>query len=128
MVNNIPGCNKLWCKIYRLLFLLFLAVFAIAPVADAYVDSLCPPPYLNDLNDADSPVGINDLKLNDARQSLLALALASRQNHDNRALFLCTLATDGPASRIIKPQLPPNDTCSSQRCSLVSSDPSPPVI
>ncbi len=128
MVNNL-GCNMLWCKIYRSLFVLFLSVFAISPIVDAYTDSSCSPPvFFNDLDDSDSPVSINDLKLNGARKSLQALNRVSRQKHDNRSLLQPTSLKDSPAGRITRPQLPANDKCSSQRCSLASSDPSPPVI
>ncbi len=129
MLKNCINCDLLQCRIYRLLFLLFLVFFALSPVADAYADSLCPElVFFNDLNDSDSPVSINDLKLNNSLKALYAMNLASKQNHDNHALFLSALAKDGSAGRITGPQLPANDRCSSQRCSLASADPSPPVI
>jgi hypothetical protein len=114
------------CGIYRLLFLLFLAVFAVSPVVDAYVDSLCPSSAcFNDLDDSDSSISTDDLKLNDARKFLHAFNRASRQDRDNHALFLSALAKDDSAGQITGPQLPTNDRCSSQRCSLASADPSP---
>jgi hypothetical protein len=129
MVNNFPGCNMLWCKIYRSLFLLFLAFFAISPIVDAYADSSCSPVvFFNDLNDSDSPDSINNLKLNDARKSLPALNRASKQKNDNRSRLQPTSLKDGQAGRLTGPQLPAKDNCSSQRCSLASSDSSPPVI
>jgi hypothetical protein len=129
MLNHNINCDLLLCRIYRLLFILLLAVFAQSPIADAYQDNFCFPSVLfNDLNDVDSPVSINDLKLDDARKSLQALNRASKQNQDNRARLQRALARCCSAGRITKPQLPANDNCSSQRCSLASSDPSPPVI
>jgi hypothetical protein len=128
MLKSILGCNMQLCRIRTLRFLLFLFVFAISPVVDACVDSLCPPLVFNDPDNSDSPTSIiNDLKLNDARKSLHALNRASKQNQNDLALSLRALAAVGPAGRITKPQLAANDKCSSQRCSLASSDPSPPV-
>ena len=128
MISNFIIFNLQLRMRYRLLFLLILAVFAISSIVDVYSDSVCSPlVFFNDLNDSDSPVSSNDLKLNDARKSLHALNRASRRNHDNRELLLCAPATDGPAGSITRPQLPANDSCSSQRCPLASSGSSPPV-
>jgi hypothetical protein len=128
MLKNSINGKLFQCGIYRLLFLLILAVFAVSPVVDAYVDSLCPSPVcFNDLDDSDSPVSINDLKLNDARKSPHALNRASKQNQDNLARLQRALATGCSAGRIAKPQLPVHDNCFSQPCSLASSDPSPPI-
>src|SRR3990172_5614982 len=80
MLKNSINCKLLQCRVYRLLFLLFLAFFVISPIADAYTDSLCPSlSFFNDLNDADSPVSINDLKLNDALSSLDVFKISSIQ-------------------------------------------------
>ncbi|MCK9418337.1 MAG: hypothetical protein M0R70_03045 [Nitrospirae bacterium] len=126
MINNVISFD---CQLRMKCRLLFLAVFAISPIVDAYADSLCSSHAIfNDLNDEDSPVSMNDLKLNDARKAIQSLNRASRQNHDTRALLLCSPATDGPAGRITRPQLPAKDSCSFQRCSLASSGCSPPVI
>ncbi len=130
MVKNNITCDSQKCLICRMLFLVFLAFFALSPIADAYADSLCSSRvFFNDLNDSDSPVSINDMKLNDVRKSLHAFNRASRQNHEDPALSLHALSAVGcRASRITKPQLSANDNCYSQRCFLASSDPSPPVI
>jgi hypothetical protein len=104
MLNNNINSDLLRCRIYRLLFLLFLAAFAVSPIVDSYLDSFCSSSvYLNDLNDADSPVSINELNLNE-------------------------LALIGPECHIIKIEVPLITQISSQDCSLLSSDPSPPVI
>jgi hypothetical protein len=129
MLKNSINCELLQCRIYRLLFLFFLAVVSISPIADAYTDSLSSATdFYNDLYDSDSPVSINDLKLNDALNSLNALKRSSAQCRDNSALLPDDLATDRPVGRTIKHDLPANDTCSSPHYSFASSDPSPPVI
>jgi hypothetical protein len=129
MVNNIPGCNILLRKIYRLLFLVFLAVFTISPIVDAYSDSLSSSlVFFNDLNDSDSPVSIYDLKLNHARKSLHALRQASNHYHNALTLSLRASLKDEPVCHIIKIQISANDIKSSQTCPPLSSDPSPPVI
>jgi hypothetical protein len=104
MLKNSTNSNSLQGRIYRLLFLLCLAVFAISPIVDAYSDSFCSSAVLlNDLNDSDSPVSINELKLN-------------------------ALATDRPEDQIITIEVPLRAQKSSQNCPLFSSDPSPPII
>jgi hypothetical protein len=117
-----------WFRRSRLLFLLFLAFFAISPIADAYTDSLCSSPVLfSELNDADSPVSINDLKLNDALNSLHASNSTARQNHDDRALSLRSLANNGRACEVTKTEESLFTLKSSQCCPPLSSDPSPPA-
>lgn len=129
MPINILNRDLLQCRIYRLLFLLFLAVFAISPITGAYTDSLCSSPVLfSDLNDADSPVGIDDLKLDDALKSLHTLKLASRQNHDNHALSPLAVAKDYLACQSIRSDHSVITLKSSQSCPLLSSDPSPPAV
>jgi len=129
MLNNSQNCALLRCRIYKYLFLLFLVIFAISPIVDAFSDSLCSSSvFFNDLNDSNSPVSINDLNLNDACESLQAQNRASKQNHDIRALLLRDMAINGLSGSSTRSQLRAYDRCSSQQCSLVSSDPSPPII
>jgi hypothetical protein len=112
-------------RTYRLLFLVFLAFFAISPIADAYCDSLCSSLFVfNDLNDADDPDIINDLKLHDDCNSRPARKRASELHHDQTR----TLPKDDPAGRVINIQRSANDLKSSQCCPPVSSDLSPPRI
>jgi hypothetical protein len=118
----------LQCKIFRLLFLLFLAVFARSPIVDAYSDSSCSPlVFFNDLDNSESSVRIDDLKLNEARKSLQSLNRVFRQNRYNRALLEQTAASVGPISRKIKLQLSSNKIKSHQSCPPLSSDTSPPA-
>jgi hypothetical protein len=129
MLNINTHYDVLWFRRSRLLFLLFLAFFAISPIADAYTDSLCSSPVLfNELNDADSPVSINDLKLNDALDSLHAFNSTAKQNPDDLALSLHALAKDGPACQITRTESSVFAVKSSQCCPPLSSDPSPPVV
>jgi hypothetical protein len=110
---------------YRLLFLLFLAVLFISPIVDAYQDSFCPCTVLfHDLNDEDSPVGIDELNLNDTLKSQHALKSAS----DKKPVDQTPASPKGyPSECITKSQISANDIKSSQCCPPLSSDPSPPV-
>jgi len=128
MLNHNINCDLLLCRIFRLLFILLLALFAQSPIADAYQDNFCSPSVFTDLNDADSPVSINDdLKLDNALNSLRASILASTQTHDNSTLSLRALATNGPRGQI-KREVPLRAQKTSQIRLPLSSDPSPPVI
>ncbi|MCK9419798.1 MAG: hypothetical protein M0R70_10515 [Nitrospirae bacterium] len=128
MLKNSMNCDVRQCRVYRLLFLLFLTVFAIAPLADAYTDSLCPSPvFFDDLIDSDLPVSINDLKLNDALNSLHALKSASERKLDDHALLVEALAIDGTACHIIRRDVQLCALKIFQACPPLSSDPSPPV-
>ena len=128
MLKNSINNNELpRCRIYRLLFLLFLAVFFISPIVDAYQDSFCPSTILfNDLYDEDSPVSIDELNLNDALNSHHALKSASEQYYYYNDQTLAS-AKGHPSKCITKSQISANDIKSSQCCPSLSSDPSPPV-
>lgn len=109
-----------------MLFLAFLAFFALSPIADAYTDSLCSPlVFLNGQNDEDDPIITDELDLNDIINCIHAVKALETQQHDE---LLQALIQYGPACRIEKKQISPNDIKSSQICSPVSSDLSPPVI
>ena len=125
MISNVISFD---CQLRMKCRLLFLAVFAISPIVDAYADSLCSAQAIfNDLNDEDSPISMNDLKLKDALKAIQSLNRASRQNNDTRALFLQALAKNSLAGSITGTQIPANDNSPSQRCSLASSGSSPPI-
>jgi hypothetical protein len=129
MISNVISLDLSVSMKYRLVYLLFLAVFAISPIADAYSDSLCSPPvFLNDLDDSDSPVSINELKLNDTRKSLHALKTLKHASRHYHARMQQALIHGCPACQIIKIQISANDVKSSQNCPPLASDPSPPVI
>ena len=116
--DNLTGdSQKRW--ICRVLFLVFLAFFALSPVADAYSDSLCSPlVFLNGQNDSDDPVVTNELKL-DNLKSIHAIKKSKITSPHYHALL--------PAS-IENIQISANNIKSSQICPPLSSDPSPPVI
>jgi hypothetical protein len=127
MLRDNLTCDSQKYWICRLL-LLCLVFFALSPIADAYTDSLCPSlVFFNDLYDEDSPVSINDLKLNDALNSLHVLKRAFKQKPDIHALLLDALAIDGPACHLIKREIQLLTLTSSQSCPPLFSDPSPPV-
>jgi hypothetical protein len=123
MLNNNINSELLRCRIYRLLFLLFLSVFAVSPIADAYTNSLCSSTC--NFNDSNDIISIDDLNLDDDYNSCHVLIHEAALDH---ALLQQAPSIDGPAGHITTKQLPLNDRCSSQHTSLASSDPSPPVI
>ena len=130
MESSLISCRLQWRRTHRLLFLVFLAVFATAPILDAYLDSVssCSPVDYQESNDSNDPVVINDLKSAVTRNLRFASNRSSKWFRDDQTRARLVSRINGPAGSIIKPQLPANDSCSSQRCSFVSSDPSPPVI
>jgi hypothetical protein len=124
--NNITNSELFQCRLYKLIFLLFLVVYSQSPIADAYNDSFCSFTVLfNDLNDADSPVCTNNLKLNDVSKSYRTLKSSSKRHPDEKKI---ALPNDSPLGNTTKPIVSAFDIKSSQCCPPLSSDPSPPVV
>lgn len=122
MVNNIIGCNMLWSRRRRLLFLLFLALFAISSIADPYTDSLFSSPgNFNGQNNSNYLIANNDLD-DDYDPCLLSIHAAE---HYYESLHHSS-EIDSPEC-IIKKEFPLLALISSQTCPPLSSDPSPPV-
>jgi len=107
---------------------MFLAFFALAPIADAYSDSFCSPlVFLNGLNDADDPIVTNKLNLKDNLNSIHAIKASENVSQHYRALLQAAINYK-PACRTEKIQITANEIKSSQICPPLSSDSSPPVI
>jgi len=129
MFSNFIGYCLQWRRINRLLFLLLLAVFALSPVLDAYLDSLyCSPGVYQYINDSDDPIYNDNLKRRDVCNHGLVSKRSSKQRDNDQTLGHRVLRINGSQGRISKPQLLANGSWSSQRYSFVSSDPSPPVV
>jgi len=130
MVSNvIDSCLKR-LRIKRLMILLSIAVIALCPVLDAYLDSFyySPAVYQN-INDSDDPVLIHDSKRIDVRNFRLVSKRSTKKRVNEITLARQISRINGLTSPrcITKPQLPPDGNCSSQRYSFLFSDPSPPV-
>ncbi len=125
MLKNSINCDLLQCRVYRPLF---LAVFALSPIVDAYSDSLCSPlVFLNGQNDADDPVITQELNLNDNLISIQAKKDSKKVSRHYHAL-LQTPIEYVPACGIDKIQLSANIIKASQICSPISSGLSPPAV
>ena len=128
MVSKFIGSCLQRRRINRLLILLFIAVIAFFPVLDAYLDSFYNfSAVYQDINESDDPVLINDSQRIDVRNFRLVSKRSSKKRVNEISLAQLVSRINGPTDRITKPQLPANGSCSSQRSSFVSSDPSPPV-
>lgn len=128
MLKDNLTCNSQKCWICRLLFLVFLAVFALSPIADAYADSLCSPFFfLDGQNVPDDPIITDELNLNDNLSSIQTIKTSEKALQHYQA-FLRASIKYGQPCRIEKIQISTNDIKSSQIYSPVSSDLSPPAI
>jgi hypothetical protein len=125
--NLTYGLQKSW--MCRLLFLVFLAIFAQSPVADAYSDSLCSSPVdYNEQNDPSDPVVTSELNLNNNRQCINDLKASKQASKDYQASLQRHLIQYEPTCPIKQVSLSAADLKSSQIYPPVSSDSSPPVV
>jgi hypothetical protein len=115
MLKHNQYCNLLQCRIYRLLFFLFLALFTLYPILDAYADSFNYSPANFDMAD----------------DSFYSSEQITRGHPTSKTpfngLFLPVSARGGLSFSITNREYPAiviNNTIS---CSPLSSDPSPPV-
>jgi hypothetical protein len=126
--NNLTyGLQKCWmCK---LLFLIFLAIFAQSPIADAYSDSLSSSPVVyNDQNDPSDPVVTSELNLNNNRKCINDLKASRQESKDYQASLHRHLIRDEPACHFVQVSISEIDLKSSQIYSPLSSDSSPPLV
>lgn len=128
MLKDNLTCDSRKCLICRIMFLLFLAFFALSPIADAYADSLFSPHFnLHGQNEQEDPVVTDKLNLKDdlsSNQKRKTSVNISRRNH---TLLLASLKYE-IACRIEKIQISAYDIKSSQMYPPVSSALPPPVI
>ena len=127
--NNLTyGLQKSW--MFRLLFLIFLAIFAQSPIADAYTDALCSSPVdYNEQNDPSDPVVTSELNLNNNRQCINDLKASKQASKDYQASLQRHLIKDEPTCRIMQVStISATDVKSSQIYPPVSSDSSPPLV
>jgi hypothetical protein len=117
MLKHNQYCHLLQCRIYRLLFILFLVLFTIYPILDIYADSV---------NYSTVNLDIADDSSNDSDQ----ISLSYHNSHTPFiSLFLSASTTiDNPACSIIKRAIPSNEIKSHQSCPPLSSDLSPPLV
>ncbi len=128
MVSKFIGSCLQRRRINRLLILLSIAVIALFPVLDAYLDSFYNSSAVyQDINDSDDSVLINDSQRIDVRNFRLVSKRSSKKRVNEISLAQLVSRIKDPTDRITKPRLPANANCSSQLSSFVSSDPSPPV-
>jgi hypothetical protein len=126
-VNLTDGLQKSW--MCRLLFLVFLAIFAQSPIADAYSDSLCSSPIdYNEQNDPSDPVVTSELNLNNNRKCVNDLKASKQASKDYQAFLKWVLIQDESACHITQMSISATDVKSSQIYPPVSSDTSPPVV
>lgn len=129
MLKNFVNCGSLRCRINRLIFLLFLSIISIYPIADACVDSQqLSLGFINYLNDPDDPEVTNELKLNNIQKPCHVQNASKHASQHNLALSQQTSINDKPACQIKKIQAFANNVKSSQIYFPVSSDLSPPVV
>jgi hypothetical protein len=126
-VNLTCGLQKFW--MCRLLFLVFLAIFAQSPIADAYSDSLCSSLVVSgDLGDPSDGVVTSELNLNDDSECIYDLKASKQVTKDYQEFLRRVLIQDEPACHIIPVSLSATSFKTSQICPPVSSDSSPPVV
>jgi hypothetical protein len=117
-------CDFLLCRIFRILFLLFLAVFIIYPIANATFDAHAD--YLNHssvINDMDDDYG------GDKHYTFHVFKHASEDYHATCiTLFRQVLGINDPAYYIANRERSTPVIKSSRTYPPLSSDPSPPVI
>lgn len=126
MQKNKAYCELRQCRVDKLLYLFFVAVFMICTIFDAPAGSLCfsSIPF-NDLND---PVIINNPNRIDNRNFVNALKASKRLSNHYLALLRQASIKDEPVFHIRKLQISVNDIKSSQSCPPVSSDLAPPLV
>jgi hypothetical protein len=125
--NSSYGLQNCWTS--RLLFLIFLAIFAQSPIADAYSDSLCSSLVVyGDLSDPSDGVVTSELNLNDNRKCFNELKALKQASKDYQAFLQRVLIQDETACHIIRVSISATDLKSSQMYPPVSSDSSPPVV
>lgn len=117
---NEHNSTSLMGGIYRVLFLLFLVVFLVYPIADARSDAY--PDYFNDAN------VVNDME--DDHNSFHALNPLSQDHHANLiSLLSLNLLIDGSMCHVERKETQVFDLKSSHACfPLLSSDVSPPSV
>jgi hypothetical protein len=125
--NLLYGLQKsLMC---RLIFLVLLAIFAQAPIADAYTDSLCSSPIVyNDLSDPSDGVVTSELNLNENRKCINDLKASKQASKDYQAALKRVSIKVEPACHIMQESISAADLKSSQIYPPVSSDLSPPAV
>ena len=130
MANNVIGCYKQWHRLNRMLFLLFVVVFTTSPILDAFHDFFYYSPVAScqEIYDSDDLVFEEDLKHTAVSDFHFASKSSSKGRYNDLDLAQLVSRINGPRGCITKPQLPTHDSCLHQRCSFVSSDPSPPVM
>jgi hypothetical protein len=125
--NLTYGLQKFW--MCRLLFLVFLEIFAQSPIADAYSDSLCSSLVVNgDLGDPSDGVVTSELNLNGSRKCINDLKASKQASKDYQAFLQRVLIQDEPACHIMQVSISATYLKSSQIYPPVSSDSSPPVV
>jgi len=129
MLNHNLHDDLFQCRIYRLLFLLFLAFFATYPLVEAYSDYAClPHDFFKDINDSDSDDIVAIDELNNIRKSFHELKSSKHVSRAYRAGLQQASIKDALKSHVIKIQHSAHDIKSSQIYPPISSDLSPPVI
>jgi hypothetical protein len=117
MLKHNQYCHLLQCRTYRLLFFLFLVLFTIYPILDAYADSFsnCSPANLDVADD-----------------SLYTSEHISRGHQTSHTsfngLFLpASSIIENSSFTILEREIPINEIKSHQSCPPLSSDLSPPL-
>jgi hypothetical protein len=130
MLKFIGHDNLQQTRPYRVLYLLFVALFIICTFTDACADSLCPPSFFYYELNEDEPAAINTDKhdLNANRQFIDVRKAPKYVSPYYRALVKPRSIEDSPVSLIVPVQNSAHDIKSSQICPPVSSDPSPPAV
>ena len=124
--------DMLQCRIYKLLFLLFLAVFTIYPIIDVYAECVTPSPiFFNDLNTTgsdDDIDSIHELNLNDTKKHLYANKNSKYATQQHQAHLQLASIKDGSSCPTDKIQTSTHTVKSHQSYPPASSDSSPPAV